>query len=388
MLASRASLMLISLMRPSRGLVTNPSLRRQALRSATGPSVLARPALLPPPPAHVRMLCAPPPVELDAEGQPLSKTALKKRAKLAAQAARKAAQKAEKTAAAAASGAPAPAAESAPEAAAEETPAPYSCTDAGVMMSDASSALLDRVYVPIRALGVGEYAAEAAGREVWVRGRVARLRAGASNCFVVLRAQGQYTVQACFFKDKSRPAQSAAMLAALGGLSEESIVDVRGVLSAADVKSCSQRSVELQLVEVSVVSRAEPRLPFQLDDAGRSEAEIEASLGSERPFPRIGQELRLDHRWLDLRVPAQHAVMRTQAAVCALFREALTARGFVEIHTPKLIGGESEGAAAVLRTDSARYHLPNMAGGAGVFRTDYFGTSACLAQSPQLYASR
>jgi len=44
----------------------------------------------------------------------------------------------------------------------------------------------------------------------------------------------------------------------------------------------------------------------------------------------------------------------------------LLSRGFTEIHTPKLIAGESEG-------------------GAGVFRTDYFGKPACLAQSPQLY---
>ena len=52
--------------------------------------------------------------------------------------------------------------------------------------------------------------------------------------------------------------------------------------------------------------------------------------------------------------------------VCALFRESLRAQGFTEIHTPKLVAGESEG-------------------GADVFRTDYFGQTACLAQSPQLY---
>merc|ERR1719502_1422551 len=52
--------------------------------------------------------------------------------------------------------------------------------------------------------------------------------------------------------------------------------------------------------------------------------------------------------------------------VCTLFREALLQQGFTEIHTPKLIAGESEG-------------------GAGVFVTDYFGSRACLAQSPQLY---
>jgi aspartyl/asparaginyl-tRNA synthetase len=40
--------------------------------------------------------------------------------------------------------------------------------------------------------------------------------------------------------------------------------------------------------------------------------------------------------------------------------------GFQEIHSPKLIAGASEG-------------------GASVFKLDYKGTPACLAQSPQLY---
>lgn len=40
--------------------------------------------------------------------------------------------------------------------------------------------------------------------------------------------------------------------------------------------------------------------------------------------------------------------------------------GFTEIHTPKLIGGASEG-------------------GASVFTLDYMGQPACLAQSPQFY---
>lgn len=41
-------------------------------------------------------------------------------------------------------------------------------------------------------------------------------------------------------------------------------------------------------------------------------------------------------------------------------------QGFVEIHSPKLLAGASEG-------------------GSEVFMTDYFGQTACLAQSPQLY---
>lgn len=48
-----------------------------------------------------------------------------------------------------------------------------------------------------------------------------------------------------------------------------------------------------------------------------------------------------------------------------LFREYLMEHGFQEIHTPKLVAGSSEG-------------------GANVFKLQYFGRDACLAQSPQL----
>jgi nondiscriminating aspartyl-tRNA synthetase len=80
----------------------------------------------------------------------------------------------------------------------------------------------------------------------------------------------------------------------------------------------------------------------------------------------VGQNTRLNNRILDLRVPANQAIMRVSAGICRFFREFLQDSEFVEIHSPKLIGGTSEG-------------------GAEVFRLDYFGNPACLAQSPQLY---
>lgn len=65
----------------------------------------------------------------------------------------------------------------------------------------------------------------------------------------------------------------------------------------------------------------------------------------------ILQDTRLNNRWLDLRVPANNAIMRVRSGISLLFREALTAKGFVEINTPKLIAGESEGGSEVFRTD-------------------------------------
>jgi aspartyl-tRNA synthetase len=223
-----------------------------------------------------------------------------------------------------------------------------------------------REFTRISDLGT-EGSAVAPGDLVWIRGRVANVRGKGNNCFLVLRQEGGATVQLIKFKDKGDGAEvSKQLLKYMSAFSLETVVEVYGTLVAANVKSCTQGNVEIQVERAYVVSRAEAILPFLVEDAARPESEIDASLDTERPFPRLGQELRLDNRWLDLRVPANNAIMRVQSAVCQLFRESLYAQNFIEIHTPKLIAGESEG-------------------GSGVFTTDYFGTRACLAQSPQLY---
>lgn len=59
----------------------------------------------------------------------------------------------------------------------------------------------------------------------------------------------------------------------------------------------------------------------------------------------------MDNRWLDLRVPANNAIMRVRSGISQLFREYLFTQKFVEINTPKLLPGESEGGSEVFRTD-------------------------------------
>ncbi|CAI5469773.1 unnamed protein product [Closterium sp. Yama58-4] len=151
------------------------------------------------------------------------------------------------------------------------------------------------------------------------------------------------------------------------GLSRETVVDVTGdvVLPDKPIESTSQQ-VELHVRTVHAVSRALPVLPLNIDDASRSEKEIEDAEKAGVQYVRVGQDTRLNHRVLDLRTPANQAIFRVQSAVGHLFRDYLSSHGFIEIHTPKLIGGSSEGGAAV-------------------FRLDYKGQAACLAQSPQLY---
>jgi len=43
------------------------------------------------------------------------------------------------------------------------------------------------------------------------------------------------------------------------------------------------------------------------------------------------------------------SIFRIQAGVCRLFREFLEKRGFMEIHTPKIIGAATEGGANVFK---------------------------------------
>ncbi|KAL7493815.1 hypothetical protein ACHAWT_002638 [Skeletonema menzelii] len=235
--------------------------------------------------------------------------------------------------------------------------------DMSIVMSRSRSG---REFVNVGDIGGSDDAKYGPGETVWLRGRLNSIRVKGGSCFLVLRQNSFDTVQACFFKDKENPDLSAKMIKYLKTLTTESMVDLQGTVAAADVKSASVQDAELVINRIHAVSKADAMLPFLVEDAARSEKEVEESQDTDRPFPRLGQELRLDHRWLDLRAPANNAIMRVQSAICQLFRESLYSQGFVEIHTPKLIAGESES-------------------GAGVFTTDYFGTTACLAQSPQLY---
>lgn len=74
----------------------------------------------------------------------------------------------------------------------------------------------------------------------------------------------------------------------------------------------------------------------------------------------------LDHRPISIRGPAQQAVIKLVSELLHAADECFRALDFVEIKTPKLVSGGTEG-------------------GAGMFEVKYFERAAYLAQSPQLY---
>ena len=74
----------------------------------------------------------------------------------------------------------------------------------------------------------------------------------------------------------------------------------------------------------------------------------------------------LEHAAVALRHPRQRAPFEISAASLHGFRSTLDRLGFTEISTPKIVASATES-------------------GANVFALDYFGRTAFLAQSPQLY---
>lgn len=202
-------------------------------------------------------------------------------------------------------------------------------------------------------------------QSVLIRGRAQAIRAvGKKMAFVVVRERG-FTVQCVL--TVAPDVVSPQMVKFANSLSRESIVDIEGVVSVPSqpITGASQQ-VEIQVRKFYCVNRAIPTLPIIIEDAARSEVEIEKALQAGEQLVRVNQDTRLNFRVLDMRTPANQGIFRVQCQIENIFRQFLLNEGFVGIHTPKLIAGSSEGGAAV-------------------FRLDYKGTPACLAQSPQLH---
>ncbi len=158
----------------------------------------------------------------------------------------------------------------------------------------------------------------------------------------------------------------------LGGINFLILRDRAGMAQVvlSDVQSLAQALPE-SVIQVEGRVVAEPQAPggYELHDA---RVEVISPVTEALPFPinkpqlHVNLDTFLDHAVVGLRHPRRRALFRLAAGVMAGFRATLDALGFTEIQSPKLVGAATEG-------------------GANVFRVDYFGRPAYLAQSPQLY---
>ncbi|KAG0344385.1 aspartate--tRNA ligase dps1 [Podila humilis] len=208
-----------------------------------------------------------------------------------------------------------------------------------------------------------DISAARAGEKVWIRARVQTSRpTGNKMCFFQLR-QNSSTIQGLVVFDET--AISKQMVKFAQNITSESIVLVEGTIAKPlePVKSCTVQDAEIMISQLFVTSEAQGRLPFSLEDASRPETEFERE---DAQFAKVSLHTRLENRVFDLRTITNQSIFRLQHGICKLFREFLESRGFMEIHTPKILGAATEG-------------------GANVFKVKYFDSDAFLAQSPQFY---
>ncbi|QSL64555.1 hypothetical protein MERGE_001856 [Pneumocystis wakefieldiae] len=206
------------------------------------------------------------------------------------------------------------------------------------------------------------------GKNITLRARVhtSRLQ-GNKICFLLLR-QHLNTIQALVSINKNSISKQMVKWCSL--IACESIVVVEGEIkkSPCIIKSSTQQDIEIHVHKIFIESESLNKLPFQIEDASRSENEIKENDDNkdDLKYVRVNLDTRLNNRIIDLRTFTNQAIFRISSGICQLFREYLFENNFIEIHTPKIIAAASEG-------------------GSNVFKLDYFKGNAYLAQSPQLY---
>ena len=194
----------------------------------------------------------------------------------------------------------------------------------------------------------GELTAEALGSRAVLCGWVRHIRDLGGLIFIRLADRYGETQVVC------DPDHAPMIAARAAGCKLESVIRVAGVVRERPTDQVRAEevtgAVELLVDEFEVLSRSRP-LPFPItDEPGRNE------------------ELRLKHRYLDLRRRPMLEALEFRHRFILAMRNYLAAEGFLEIETPQLTRSTPEGARDFL--------VPSRS---------FPGSFYALPQSPQIY---
>ncbi len=176
------------------------------------------------------------------------------------------------------------------------------------------------------------------GEYVWLSGWLHNVRRLGGVNFIILR-DGWGTIQAVTENDGD--------LDPIADLALGSVIRLGGLVV---VNAQAPNGLELQQPALEVITAVAEASPLPLN-----KKRLNAAL------PTL-----LDHAVVANRHPTRRAVFRLAAGAMAGFRATLSAMYFTEVQTPKIVASATES-------------------GANVFKLDYFGRPAFLAQSPQFY---
>lgn len=161
--------------------------------------------------------------------------------------------------------------------------------------------------------------------------------------FIVLR-NGTDRVQITIEKSDEN---NKELVEIVNNLTNESTIKVTGILK--ENEKVKMGGMEIIPSKIEITSVCKEELPLNIKD--KNSALIDT---------------RLDNRFIDLRNDYNLNIFKIQSEFVRGMRNHCYDNDFIEMHTPKLIGAASES-------------------GSEVFKVDYFGNNAYLAQSPQFY---
>ena len=185
-----------------------------------------------------------------------------------------------------------------------------------------------------------EITPEMDGQEVLLGGWLQESRNLGGIVFGIVR--DRYGTAQVIVKKKEAP----ELAKVLADANRESVVTILGKVQKS---AKTPRGYEIIPVTITINSAAQTPLPLGVVD-------------------KVGADLdtRLNNRFLDLRKTEVERTFEVKSEMLLATRAYLRSLKFIEVQTPKIVAAGAEG-------------------GSTLFKVDYFGKTAYLAQSPQLY---
>jgi len=185
-----------------------------------------------------------------------------------------------------------------------------------------------------------EITPEMDGQEVLLGGWLQESRNLGGIVFGIVR--DRYGTAQVIVKKKEAP----ELAKVLADANRESVVTIMGKVQKS---AKTPRGYEIIPVTITINSAAQTPLPLGVVD-------------------KVGADLdtRLNNRFLDLRKTEVERTFEVKSEMLLATRAYLRSLKFIEVQTPKIVAAGAEG-------------------GSTLFKVDYFGKTAYLAQSPQLY---
>ena len=179
------------------------------------------------------------------------------------------------------------------------------------------------------------------GQEVTLFGWVQEMRDLGGIRFIILQDR-EGTIQITILRKKA----PSEVISKSDALQRRYSIGVKGTVKKTNM---TQRGVEVLPKDIKILGTATRELPIDICD--KTPANIETCL---------------EARALDLCREKNIAAFKVQHTAVEAIRGFLFERGFIDVHTPRIIASATEGGSAL-------------------FQLDYFDRKAYLAQSPQLY---